>query len=172
MQVVRLPGLRTWNLLVPLLCLIPGIVSGAVEDFIGKSIGQIAFEPKRQPLTPDELAGILPLKKNEPLRLAAVREAIERLYATGRYSDIVVEANLEENLVVLRFVTKGTWFVGRVSVESVPFPPSTEQLAYSTNLGLGSPFHTEDVRASHGRPATGSGEQRFLPAQDRTARPA
>jgi outer membrane protein assembly complex protein YaeT len=124
------------------------LAAAAVEDFEGKSIADVSFEPKEQPLTFDQLADLVPLKKNTPLSLAAVRDAIGRLYATGRYSDIVVEAVPEGAHVALRFVTQGNWFVGQVSTDSVPAPPSAGQLVNSTDLNLGNPFHAEDLDQS------------------------
>jgi outer membrane protein insertion porin family len=145
---VRLAGILTWSVFALFFCVIAGSASAAIEDFEGRPIAQITFDPKQQPLSPDELAAVVPLKRNTPLRLPAVRDAIGRLYATGRYSDIVVEASLENGLVALRFLTKGNWFVGAVSVSSVPQPPSPGQLVNSTNLILGSPFHAEDLEGS------------------------
>ncbi|HSW49402.1 MAG TPA: BamA/TamA family outer membrane protein, partial [Bryobacteraceae bacterium] len=86
--------------------------------------------------------------KSAPFSLKAVRDAIGRLYATGRYSDVVVEASLEGGQVALRFVTQSNWFIGGVSVSSVPQPPSPGQLVNSTNLNLGNPFHAEDFEQS------------------------
>ena len=49
----------------------------------GQPIADIQFVPPEQPLTAAELANMLPLKKGQPLRMADVHAAIERLYATG-----------------------------------------------------------------------------------------
>lgn len=140
MQKVRLRGVRTW-IFLPLLCS-PGVTLQAAPDqYEGKLISVIAFEPRSQPLPASELAEMLPLKMNTPLKLVTVRQAIERLYATGRYADIVVDAELRNGNVVLRFVTKSNWFVGRVSVTGVPSPPSIGQLVNDTDLTLGDQFH-------------------------------
>src|SRR5580658_7445527 len=55
------------------------------QKYEGKQILTIQFDPREQPLDPSELHDILPLKKDQPLRLADVRASIERLFATGRY---------------------------------------------------------------------------------------
>jgi outer membrane protein insertion porin family len=145
MQGVWLAGLRITTVLVPLLCLAAAPLPGAVEEYDGKPIGLIAFEPAEQPLTASEIAEILPLKKGEPLRPAGVREAIRRLYATGRFSDIVVDAGIQNGQVAVRFITTSAWFVGQVSVDGAPSPPSSSQLVNSTGLNLGSPFYPDDV---------------------------
>ena len=145
MQEVSLAGLRTQMVLVLWLFLSAGIVSGAVEDYEGKPIASITYEPALQPFPASELAEISTLRRNEPLRMAQVREAIARLFATGRFDDIVVEAELENGQVALRLVTKGNWFVGQVTVEGAPSPPSKGQLENATSLELGSPFLLEDL---------------------------
>ena len=60
----------------------PACLVAAIEDYEGKPIGQITFEPRQQPLTPDELSALTGLRKNAPLRLSEVRDAIGRLVAT------------------------------------------------------------------------------------------
>ena len=68
------------------------ILSGQAVTYEGRRIAEIQFVPPDQPLTAKELEGLLPLKKGAPLRMADVRAAIERLYATGAYEDIQVDA--------------------------------------------------------------------------------
>src|ERR1035441_5947852 len=61
------------------------------QKYEGKDVATIRFDPSRQPLEPEELSGILPLKMHTPLRAADVRASIDRLFATGRYADIQVD---------------------------------------------------------------------------------
>ena len=145
MQVVLLPGLRTQKVLVILLCIGAGIVSGAVEDYEGKPVASIAFDPKLLPVPASELAAMAPLKKGEPLRMTDVRATIERLFATGRYDDIAVDAKLENGQVAITFLTTGNWFVGQVAVEGVSAPPSSGQMVNATELNLGVPFRAESL---------------------------
>jgi len=77
----------------------------APEDYEGQPIRAIEFQPEKQPYSADYLRGILPLKLEAPLRLAEVRTAIERLYATGRYEDIAVDARPGQGGVILQFRT-------------------------------------------------------------------
>ena len=126
--------------------LTPRISRGAREDYEGKKIVQILFDPALQPLPDDELAEMLPIKVGEPLRLSALRDAIVRLYDTGRYRDIAADAELSGDGVVIRFLTRNTWFVGRVSVEGVPPPPNEGQLVNATRLELGREFSEEMAR--------------------------
>lgn len=119
-----------------------GVPPEPAAPFEGKRIATIQFEPKVQPLEADELHSILPLKIDQPLRLAGVRASIERLFATGRYSDIEVQAEAyQQDAVIVRFVTKNSWFIGDVSIGGKPSsPPSAGQLSNASRLDLGAPY--------------------------------
>ncbi len=115
-------------------------------QFEGKPIANIVFEPASQPLEGRELFALLPVKRNELYRAADVRTAIERLYATGRYQDIQVDASPIGNSVLVRFVTKSSWFIGAVAAEShVAAPPSQGQIVNAARLQLGDPFDPAQI---------------------------
>ena len=99
-------------------------------------IANIVFEPPAQPLEGSELFALLPVKRGEPYHAADVRTGIERLYATGRYQDIQVDATLSGNDgVLIRFITKGSWFVGGVSAKAdFSEPPSANQIVNVARL--------------------------------------
>lgn len=145
MQVVRLAGLRTQKILVILLCIGAGIVSAAVEDYQGKPIASITFEPDLLTFSASELAEIVSLKTGEPLRLTDVRATIGRLFATGRYDDIAVDARLENGQVAITFLTKANWFVGQVAVQGASPPPTSGQLVNATELKLGTLFREDSL---------------------------
>ena len=138
---------RALRLIVVLCCfvgLFPPVVFGEAGDYEGKTIARILFVPREQPLDPEEIHRILPVKEQTPLRLEDVRAAIDRLYATGTYADIQVDAELRNEEVILRFITQNNWFIGRVSVEGqIKEPPGAGQLVNSTRLELGE-LETED----------------------------
>ena len=78
--------------------------------------------------------------------MADVRKSIENLFATGRYEDIQVEAESRDSGVVVRFVTRNSWFVGRVSVTGkVAEPPNSGQMASAAGVSLGEPFHEDGL---------------------------
>ncbi len=137
MQEVLLAGSRVWSMLIPLCCLAAGQAPAAGEDFQGRPVAAIAFEPAEQPLPPSEVTALIPLKEGEPLRLSDVRESIARLFATGRYSDIVVEAEPAGEQVEVRFRTRGNWFVGQVTVSDVNAPPSATRMINAAELRPG-----------------------------------
>ena len=113
--------------------------------FEGKPIADIQF-PNGQPLDPADLARALPLKKGRALHSVDVAEAIDGLFATGRFDDIIVEAEPSGEGVIVRFVTQNARFLGGTSVEGkVLESPNRAQLDSGAQLTLGAPFHDSDV---------------------------
>jgi outer membrane protein insertion porin family len=116
-----------------------------VAQFEGKRIERVEYSPSGI-LDPADLNRLQPLKSGEPLNSADVAAAIDGLFATGNFEDIVVEGEQSGAGVVVRFVTKPTWFVGGISVEGkVITQPNRAELTSGAQLTLGTPFHDEDV---------------------------
>lgn len=136
--------------------LVPLILAGAMfhapvraEQYEGKRIVEIGFSPPEQPVDPAELRNLVPLKAGTPLRMADVRTAIQKLFATGYYEDIQVDAEPSGDGVSVRFITRSNWFVGRVSVSGkVADPPNRGQMVNATRLQLGQPFHEDNTPQS------------------------
>ncbi len=123
-----------------------GLLTAAPEDFEGKKIVNILFDPVQQPLEPVELHQILPIRIGEKLTMSEVRATIARLFATGRYQDIQVEAEPANDGVLIRLHTKNSWFIGRVAAEGdVSQPPNRGQIASASRLELGQPYSEEKV---------------------------
>jgi len=119
--------------------------NGQIADLEGKRIVDIQFRPA-QPLGAADLARAQPLRKGEPLRAEDVANAIDSLFATGRFADVVVEGERSGDGVIVRFVTQPAWFIGGVAVEGkVATPPNRAQIVATTPLSLGAPFHDEDL---------------------------
>jgi outer membrane protein insertion porin family len=115
-------------------------------QYENKRIVDIQFSPVEQPVAKSDIERAVTLKPNTPLRAVDVRESIERLFATGRYEDIQVDAEPASDGVIVRFITRNSWFVGRVSVDGkVSEPPNYGQMANATRLALGQPFREEDM---------------------------
>ena len=115
------------------------------QKYEGQQVLTIQFDPKEQPLDPSELHDILPLQKDKPLHMADVRASIERLFATGRYADIQVDAEPyndgTRDGVIVRFFTKNSWFIGGVTAGGkMSGPPRPGQLENASALDLGQPF--------------------------------
>jgi outer membrane protein insertion porin family len=119
------------------------------SKYEGITVTNIQFDPKEQPLEPAELYEILPLKMNLPLRMAEIRASIDRLFATGRYADIEVDAQPYNGGVAITFRTRNRWFIGAVSIGGkVKGAPGIGQLENATNLELGEPFSEAKLNAA------------------------
>ena len=80
--------------------------------------------------------------------MADVRTSIERLYASGRYDYIEVDAQESGDGVALTFKTTPARFIRNVTVRGVDEPPSKGQLVNATKLQLGEPFMEGQARQS------------------------
>lgn len=119
------------------------------DAYEGRPIASIRYEPPTQPVTRADLARLVPFQAGALLRLADVRDAIKRLYSTGAYSNIEVEANPEGNAVGLIVRTVEQYFVGPVEVRGkVKMAPSEGQLQNAARLELGAPFDDADLQAA------------------------
>jgi outer membrane protein insertion porin family len=115
----------------------------------GQPVAEVRFEPPDQPLTPEQLSRILPIKPGEPATIESVRTAIKELYATGRYAYVQVSAEPAPAGVSLVIEARPQWFVGPVEVEAdLRSPPTLGQIANATRLQLGEPFTNEDLDAA------------------------
>ncbi|HXA49768.1 MAG TPA: POTRA domain-containing protein [Candidatus Acidoferrum sp.] len=114
------------------------------QRYEGLKVVNVRFDPpaSQQPVDPEELFQILPLKRDQQFSMNVVRASIERLFATGRYADIQVDVEPYNGGVIVTFRTKNSWFIGNVSVAGrLKDPPNPGQLANATRLELGQPYH-------------------------------
>src|SRR5579871_1010533 len=119
----------------------PSIPPPQGQKYEGLLVRNVRFVPEAQPLSASELHDLLPLKMNQTLRMADVRASIERLFASGAYTDIQVEAEPYRDGVAITIHTTNSWFIGAVSVGGhVSSPPNAGQLANAADLNLGQPF--------------------------------
>ena len=120
-------------------------VVAQVSQFENQRIADIQFFPV-QPLDPADLARVLPFHKGDALHADDVASAIDNLFATGRFEDIVVDAEPSGDGVLLRFQTQLTSFFGGLTVVGYdPDPPNRTQIASVTELTLGTPFRDDDL---------------------------
>src|ERR1700733_14046767 len=131
------------------LCSVP--LNAASNEYEGKPIASVQFDPATQPLTFDQLMAMLPLRIGQPLRAPDLRDSIQRLYQTGEYAEIAVDATLAPAGVNLKFITKPAYFIGYFDVTGVPEPPNEGQLLVATKLVLGGAYAPSDTTAAVGR---------------------
>ncbi len=118
---------------------------GTITPYLGLAIDQIELPD----VPPEEAATLLaatPLKVGEPLTREALHDAMQALFATGRFSDIQAEADrTDTGGVRLRFLTTANFFVGMVAIRGVSTNPSANQLASATRLQLGELYAQEKI---------------------------
>jgi outer membrane protein assembly complex protein YaeT len=108
--------------------------------FEGTPVTSIEFSPADQPLTSAQLKEKIVFKQGSLFHEHDLRQAIQNLFASGRYADLAVDARAEGAGVALRFITKPAYFVGHVEVTGVKQPPNNGQLIAATKLKLGTPY--------------------------------
>lgn len=96
----------------------------------------------------DWLEPLLPQKAHEPLDKYKVRQSVQVLYNTGRFSEIQVEAQkTPQNEIVLTFSARENYFFGSLRVEGAPTPPSNNQLVNASKISLGEQFSDDKIEA-------------------------
>jgi outer membrane protein assembly complex protein YaeT len=116
----------------------------AQASFEGKTIVSVNYEPERQPLDPRDLQRVQLLHAGSALHAEDVASTIDRMFATGRYQDIQVDAEPSGTGVEIRFITKNAWFVGGTTVEGkISNPPNRGQVMNAVQLDLGTRFSAD-----------------------------
>ena len=91
---------------------------------------------------------LLAQKANEPLDKYKVRESVQALYNTGRFSVIEVQAQRNsKGEIVLVFNARENFFFGSILVEGSSDQPSGTQLLNASKLNLGEQFSEEKIAA-------------------------
>jgi len=97
-------------------------------------------------LHPSDLARLQTLKAGSPLRSEDVSEAIDRLFATGEFENIAVEAEASGTGVIVRFVTVPTRYISSLTIQGkVVNPPNRGELMSVPQLLRGNAFHEADL---------------------------
>ena len=111
----------------------------------GLPISRIEFDPPQQPLPVEELNRLLPFKEGSSLRMDDVRVAIQKLYSTGRFADVSVDASPVGSNVALRISTELNYYISGVNIAGESEPPNRNQLITSSKLELGTLFVESDL---------------------------
>ncbi len=110
----------------------------------GRTIQRVEFEPEDQPLTNEELQKRVPFRAGSIFHERELRLALQKLYSSGRYADLAVDASDEGGGIALRFVTQRAYFVGRIEVLGAKQPPNESQLVSAAKLRPGALYSTAD----------------------------
>ena len=138
----RLVAARLGILLVMLVSCRASLMAQA-QNYEGRRISSIRFSPDAQPYPRSILDQTVRLKPGDVLRLTEVSDAIQRLFETGRFVDVEVDAQPDGQNVALEFRTTPSWFAGRVEVKGVVDPPNQAQLVSATRLQPGEEFNQD-----------------------------
>ena len=118
-------------------------------DLASRRIAAVQYIPA-DVLTPEDLKRVEVLQPGSILRTEDIAQAIDRLFATGRFTDIVAEAEPSgADGVTVRLVTTPASFIGGVSVTGkVKQPPDRGTLASASRFTLGLPLRESDIDRS------------------------
>ena len=109
---------------------------GTIAAYLGVPVTEIELPG----IPADDAAHLLaatPLKLGEPLTRSTLHDAMQSLFATGRFADIQAEADRSTAGVRLRFLTVPNYFIGQITADGVSSSPSPNQLVTSSRLQLG-----------------------------------
>jgi len=123
----------------------PQTAFGSITPYLGLTVDQIEL-PDVAPEAATSLLAAAPLKIGAPLTRENLHDAIQALFATGRFADIQAEATrTDTGGVRVRFLTVANFFVGIVTMEGVSTNPSPNQLASASRLQLGELYAPEKL---------------------------
>jgi outer membrane protein insertion porin family len=108
----------------------------SLRSWAGLTVQEIQFTGVDS-ATLDPLPRQLPQQPSTPLDPVKVRESLRRLYATGRYQNIVVEGTRHGNAITLIFNGTPTEFIGQITVQGVKDDRLSNQLRYAARLSPG-----------------------------------
>jgi outer membrane protein insertion porin family len=116
------------------------------QNYSGKTVISVQYEPAAQPLDRRDLQNMQLVRAGEPLNPRQVATSIDRMFASGLYEDIQVDAEPIENGIRLRFITRARRFIGHVDAHGdINDPPSRAAIIADAQLHLGDPFDADTL---------------------------
>lgn len=111
------------------------------DRFEGKEVVSIRYDPATQPLSQTDLDRVQLLSVGSPYSGTKIGETIDRMFQTGVYADIRVDAEPSQNGVAITFLTTPVLFVGHVEVKGkLNSPPNKSALMGTAGFSLGDTF--------------------------------
>ena len=123
-------------------------IQGGLNSLQGRPVAEVHIRiPAIEPTA--WLEPLITQKPNEPLDKHKVRQSVQALYNTGRFSDIQVEAQRNpRGEIVLTFNARENFFFGSILVEGAPDPLTSTQLMNASKLMLGDQFTEEKIKTA------------------------
>jgi outer membrane protein assembly complex protein YaeT len=99
-------------------------------------------------LAMSDFPGVVSQEVGQPLDASKIAASLQRLYATGLFTELRAEAEAGQGGVHLLFVGRAQYFVGVVQVEGIPSGLEPRVLLTSSRLRLGQPVSDDDLVAA------------------------
>jgi outer membrane protein insertion porin family len=116
------------------------------QQLAGKTVTAIEYRPARQPIDPRDLARMQLVETGQPLNPRQVAATLDRLYSTGLYDDLQVDARETGSGVTVTFITRARRFIGHIDAHGqINDPPSRAIIISDAQLNLGTPFEEADL---------------------------
>ena len=129
-------------------CCLLAALTGLVwaDDFKGKVVTAIQYDPPAQPLDMRDLERMQLVQQGQPLDPKQVAGTIDRLFSSGLYDDVQVDARQNGTGVTLRFITRPRRFIGHVGAHGdINDPPNRAVIINEAQLALGTPYDEETL---------------------------
>lgn len=129
-----------------LLLFVPSLTA---QEFWGKTVTAIQYEPAVQPIDARDLADSQLVEVGRPLDHLALAASIDRLFYTGLFDDVKVDAEPDGDGVRLKYITVARKFIGHVDVRGkIKDPPNRSVMIGDAQLPLGAPFDPDLVETA------------------------
>jgi outer membrane protein assembly complex protein YaeT len=127
-------------------------ISVSAQDYWGKTVTSVQYKPVQQPADPHDLDDAQLVKVGSPLDRLQVAATIDRLFYSGLYSDVKVDAEPDGDGVRVTFVTVAKTFIGHVDARGkIKDPPNRGVILGDAQLSLGQPFDPDLVENARKR---------------------
>lgn len=114
--------------------------SSPIENYAGRRIRAIRLDPEIQPIPTNEIEAMIVLKPGDPFEREKLRESMQRMFRSGHYLNVEVDAQRNGDEVDVTFRTEAALFIGNVDVEGSPGAVPRGELINAAKLQLGLPF--------------------------------
>jgi outer membrane protein insertion porin family len=115
----------------------------------GQTIVAIEYDPVQQPIDTRDLVRMQMVEVSRPFVPLELSATIDRLFASGMYEDIQVDAEKRGAGIALRFITTPRRFIGHVGAQGdIKDPPNRSVIISNAQLQLGTRFDEEALEAA------------------------
>ncbi|HLW75340.1 MAG TPA: POTRA domain-containing protein, partial [Bryobacteraceae bacterium] len=129
--------------------LLPFHALGQISPLDGKTIASVAYDPAKQALADEDLRRVQELTAGSKYSAKAVAESIDRMFATGVYADVQVEAAETAGGLAITFHTKAAPFVGHLAIRGkLSTPPNRGAVLGATQFHLGETYDPDTLAAA------------------------